>query len=103
MVQLLQYRLNSPFKPAPTIRISLMVNFSSLVQFSALCTIIPLILGTGVDLMITAATGLGLHVVIISCIIWVQLYYESMWHELREDEMNWKRGICFSPHGDCAG
>jgi hypothetical protein len=31
--------------------------------------------------------------------IWVGLYYESMSYELREDEINWKRGIWFRTTG----
>jgi len=30
---------------------------------------------------------------------WVGLYYESMWYELREDEINWKRGVWFRTTG----
>jgi len=30
---------------------------------------------------------------------WVGLYYDSMWYELREDEINWKRGVWFRTTG----
>jgi membrane protein YdbS with pleckstrin-like domain len=30
---------------------------------------------------------------------WVGLYYESMWYELRDDEINWKRGVWFRTTG----
>jgi len=30
---------------------------------------------------------------------WVGLYYESMWYELREDEITWKRGVWFRATG----
>ena len=30
---------------------------------------------------------------------WVDIYYESMWYELREDEINWKRGVWFRTTG----
>jgi membrane protein YdbS with pleckstrin-like domain len=31
--------------------------------------------------------------------IWVSFYYESMWYELREDEMSWRRGVWFRKTG----
>jgi membrane protein YdbS with pleckstrin-like domain len=30
---------------------------------------------------------------------WTGLYYESMWYELRDDEINWKRGVWFRTTG----
>ena len=30
---------------------------------------------------------------------WVGLFYESMWYELRDDEINWKRGVWFRTTG----
>jgi Uncharacterized conserved protein len=30
---------------------------------------------------------------------WVTLYYRSMWYELREDEISWKRGVWFRKTG----
>jgi uncharacterized protein len=31
--------------------------------------------------------------------VWVGLYYKSMWYEIREDEMSWKRGVWFRTTG----
>ena len=31
--------------------------------------------------------------------VWVGMYYESMWYELRDDEINWKRGVWFRTTG----
>ena len=30
---------------------------------------------------------------------WVGLFYESMWYELRDDEITWKRGVWFRTTG----
>ena len=49
--------------------------------------------------MITAVIGFCLLVFVICYIVWVQLYYDSMWYELREDEMSWKRGVWFHTTG----
>jgi membrane protein YdbS with pleckstrin-like domain len=49
---------------------------------------------------IFSAAILGLSAVVyILMWIWVGLYYESMSYELREDEINWKRGIWFRTTG----
>jgi hypothetical protein len=32
-------------------------------------------------------------------IIWTRLYYDSMWYELHDDEMRWKRGVIFRRTG----
>jgi membrane protein YdbS with pleckstrin-like domain len=43
---------------------------------------------------------LGFIVVIYSSLwIWVGMYYDSMSYELREDEINWKRGVWFQTTG----
>jgi uncharacterized protein len=99
MVQSTHYPLNTLFKPAPALKVSIVVNFIFLFLFIAACTVLPLVLGTGFDLVVTAVIGFCLLVVVIIFLIWVQLYYESMWYELREDEMSWKRGVWFRTTG----
>ncbi|MEI7649844.1 MAG: PH domain-containing protein, partial [Methanomicrobiales archaeon] len=32
-------------------------------------------------------------------VYWVKLYYQSMWYEIHEDEMRWKRGVWFRTTG----
>jgi membrane protein YdbS with pleckstrin-like domain len=41
----------------------------------------------------------GFVVAIILFAVWAKLYYESMWYELHEDEMRWKRGVIFRRTG----
>jgi membrane protein YdbS with pleckstrin-like domain len=38
-------------------------------------------------------------VIFILLWIWVSMYYDSMSYELREDEINWKRGVWFRTTG----
>ena len=38
-------------------------------------------------------------VLLVIFVIWVRLYYTSMWYELRVDEMSWKRGVWFHTTG----
>ena len=41
----------------------------------------------------------GLAVLVVLFIIWTRLYYGSMWYELHDDEMRWKRGVIFRRTG----
>jgi uncharacterized protein len=99
MVQQFPYPLNTPFKPAPALRISLIVNSLFLILFIALCTALPLIFGAENGLMIPAIIGGILVIAVIIVLVWVRLYYDSMWYELRDDEMSWKRGVWFHTTG----
>lgn len=46
----------------------------------------------------TIVLGIVIAVVILY-LIWVKLYYDSMWYELHDDEMRWKRGVIFRSTG----
>jgi hypothetical protein len=41
----------------------------------------------------------GTFLLFILLWFWVGLYYESMWYELRDDEINWRRGVWFRKTG----
>jgi membrane protein YdbS with pleckstrin-like domain len=45
------------------------------------------------DWIITGITLTGVLILIVIVVAWVRLYYVSMWYELRDDEMSWKRGV----------
>jgi len=93
------YPLNTPFKPAPALRISFIINFFLILLFCAAFTLFPLILGTGADLPVMLVIGFGIFFIVVIFLVWVRLYYESMWYELREDELSWKRGVWFHTTG----
>ena len=44
-------------------------------------------------------TLLGMLVLFVIFVFWVRLYYVSMWYEMRDDEMSWKRGVWFRRTG----
>jgi membrane protein YdbS with pleckstrin-like domain len=93
------YPLNTEFKPAATLKTSLAVNFIGFLLLIIAFALLPVLLGTGADLFIIAAIGACLIVLVIIFLVWVSLYYDSMWYELREDEMSWKRGVWFRTTG----
>lgn len=93
------YPLNAPFKPSAALQTSFIINFLLFLMLIAGCMVLPVILGTGADLFVTAAIGTGIILLIVVFVVWVRLYYESMWYELREDEMSWKRGVWFHTTG----
>jgi membrane protein YdbS with pleckstrin-like domain len=93
------YPLNTPFKPAAALKTSFAVNFLGMVLLIAGCMIIPVLFGTGMDFLIIAAFGAGIIILVVVFFIWLSLYYDRMWYELREDEMSWKRGVWFHTMG----
>jgi membrane protein YdbS with pleckstrin-like domain len=63
------------------------------------CTIVPVIIASEPDWIITGITLIGVLILIVIFVAWVRLYYVSMWYELRDDEMSWKRGVWFRRTG----
>ena len=95
----MHYPLNSPFKPSGALKISLMVNFLLLLLLIAVFTVFPILLGTGADLLFISAAAICILILVAIFFAWVRLYYESMWYELRDDELSWKRGVWFHTTG----
>jgi membrane protein YdbS with pleckstrin-like domain len=63
------------------------------------CTIVPVIIASEFDWFITGLTLTGVLILIVIFVAWVRIYYVSMWYELRDDEMSWKRGVWFRRTG----
>jgi len=57
------------------------------------------IIASEFDGFITGITLTGVLILIMIFVAWVRLYYISMWYELRDDEMSWKRGFWFRRTG----
>ncbi len=93
------FPLNTRFKPSPSLVTWFSVNFLLLVLFVLGFAYVPLVLFAGIPIETHAVILGGIAAVIIIFLIWVRLYYESMWYELREDEMSWKRGVWFRKTG----
>jgi len=86
------FPLNTPFKPSPSMVTWFLANFLLLEVFLF-----------GFLLVVAPEDGAGILVLAlvlaIVFFVWVKLYYTSMWYELRDDEMNWRRGVIFRTTG----
>ena len=58
-----------------------------------------MIIASEFDWFITGLTPTGVLILNVIFVAWVRLYYVSMWYELRDDEMSWKRGVWFRRTG----
>ena len=93
------FPLNIPFKPSGALKTWFIVDFILIILLILSCTIIPLLITSEPDWIITGATLTGVFILIVIFVAWVRLYYLSMWYELRDDEMSWKRGVWFRRTG----
>jgi len=91
--------MNTLFKPAPAL-VSLLVIDSIMFILLILCiSVLPILLGTGFDLLIVGISITCVLGIIAVIVVWAGLYYKSMWYELRDDEISWKRGVWFRTTG----
>lgn len=100
MVPSNNFSLNQPFKPAPALVTWLSVNFILFFLLVMSFTVLPVLLAvTGPDPLVLVILAAIVLVPVIVFFAWVGLYYRSMWYELRDDEMSWKRGVWFQTTG----
>jgi membrane protein YdbS with pleckstrin-like domain len=93
------FPLNTPFKPSVALTIWFIVDFILVIVLILSCTIVPVIIASEPDWIITGISLTGVLILIVFFVAWVRLYYVSMWYELRDDEMSWKRGVWFRRTG----
>lgn len=93
------FPLNKPFKPSPSLITWFRVDFLLVIVFLFVVFYAPIAifgeLPPSIQIWILGAFVVG----IVLFFVWVHLYYDSMWYELREDEMSWKRGVWFRKTG----
>lgn len=90
---------NVPFKPALAFVTWFITNFLILAAFIlAFIIILPLFSGK-INLFIVLEIAGGLVVIFILFIIWTRWYYDSMFYELHDDELRWRRGVWFCTTG----
>lgn len=93
------FPLNTPFKPSPSLMTWFVVDFFLLIAFLAIVIAFPMYAFSAIDTgTFFAILGL-LAVIVVLFAIWTKLYYDSMWYELHDDEMRWKRGVIFRRTG----
>jgi membrane protein YdbS with pleckstrin-like domain len=93
------FPLNEPFKPEPALMTWLSVNFVLFFLLVLSFTVIPVLLAAGPDPFVLVILAVIVVVPVLVFFAWAGLYYQSMWYELREDEMSWKRGVWFRTTG----
>jgi membrane protein YdbS with pleckstrin-like domain len=93
------FPIGTPFKPAPALVTWFIIDFSLFAVLILACTVFPVFLATPADALITAVLTLCIIMVFVFFAYWTNLYYQSMWYELHEDEMRWKRGVWFRTTG----
>lgn len=99
MISAGHYPLNQPFKPASALITWLSVNFLLFFLLIMSFTLFPVLLATGPDTLVLIILAIIVGVPVLVFFSWVGLYYKSMWYELREDEISWKRGVWFQTTG----
>ena len=95
----IHFPLSTPFKPAPALVTWFIVDFAMFIFFILVCTVFPVLLSSPADAQFNAVLVFCIVAVFVIFACWVKLYYQSMWYELHEDEMRWKRGVWFRTTG----
>lgn len=93
------FPLNTPFKPSPSLVSWFRIDFLLAVFALLALFYLPMVAFNPVPPYVHLAVLGGTLVLVILFFIWVGLYYDSMWYELRPDEMSWKRGVWFRRTG----
>ncbi|NYT07815.1 MAG: PH domain-containing protein [Methanomicrobiales archaeon] len=94
-----QFPLDTPFKPSRAIITWFTTNYVLLMAFIIVVILLPLVYYGEIS---WDSFNLVLVIIAISIVlfaIWARLYYDSMWYELHDDEMRWKRGVIFRRTG----
>jgi uncharacterized protein len=98
MIQENHFPLSIPFKPAPALVTWFIVDFALIMVLILIVGVFPAILSSS-DSLITAVLLFCIVGVFALFAYWTKLYYESMWYELHDDEMRWRRGVWFRTTG----
>jgi len=93
------FPLNTLFKPSPSMKTWLRSGIVVIIGFILLFVYLPVALFSDMAAVFSFAIIGGTFFLAAIFWYWVGLYYESMWYELREDEITWKRGVWFRTTG----
>lgn len=93
------FPLNTRFRSSPKMTTWFRALMAMILGFILLVSYVPVALFADMPPVFSVGV-LGLTAIVYALLwIWVGLYYESMSYELREDEVNWKRGVWFRTTG----
>ena len=92
------FPLNTLFKPSSSMKIWFRGIIAFIISLVLLFAYVPAALS---DLpgMYSGVILVGTLLLFVLLWYWVGLYFENMWYELRDDEINWKRGVWFRTTG----
>jgi len=93
------FPLNTPFKPSTAFITWFIVDFILVVLLTLSFTVVPVLIASDLEGFIVGISLAGVLILVVVLVAWVRLYYTSMWYELREDDMSWKRGVWFHRTG----
>jgi membrane protein YdbS with pleckstrin-like domain len=93
------FPLNTRFKPSPSLVTWFRINFLLVIFCLLVLLYLPIAVFGEMPPGITIVVLGGAIVLVVLFFAWTGMYYASMWYELREDEMSWKRGVWFRRTG----
>jgi membrane protein YdbS with pleckstrin-like domain len=93
------YPLNTLFKPSLSMKMWYRGGIALILGLILLFTYVPFVLFAEMPAVFLVLIPLGTLILYALLWYWVGLFYESMWYELRDDEINWKRGVWFRTTG----
>jgi uncharacterized protein len=95
----LHFPLNTLFKPSPSMKTWFRGGIVLIIGFVLLFCFVPIAFTSDMPAVFPVVILGGTLLIFAVLWYWVGLYYESMWYELREDEITWKRGVWFRTTG----
>ena len=93
------FPLNTLFRPSPSMKVWFRGIIAFIIVLVLLFAYVPAGLSTDMPGVFSIVILGGSFILFVLLWVWVGLYYESMWYELRDDEINWKRGVWFRKTG----
>jgi len=93
------YPLNTLFKPSLSMKTWYRGGIALILGLILLFTYVPALLFAEMPAVFLVVIPGGTLLLYALLWYWVGLFYESMWYELRDDEINWKRGVWFRTTG----
>lgn len=99
MAEQIHFPRDVPFKPSPAFVPWFIIGFLLVAGLFFVFLFVPLLLVGEFDFVTGIAILIGLSVITLLFVIWVKLYYATMFYELHTDELRWRRGVWFRTTG----
>jgi uncharacterized protein len=93
------FPLNTRFKPSTAMMTWYRAGIALIIGVILLFCYVPVVVFGEMPATVSFGILGFIAVIYILLWIWVGMYYDSMSYELREDEINWKRGVWFRTTG----